>query len=174
MIELKADFIEQTVMAKCHEYPTGLKHCARILRLTNGEQAMTQMQRIVTYLIVLVLVLLGVYWGMSKRAYDPHGLFLPTGKSFAPIALRDVQAAQTVAPNATIVGYINIQTYNPDSKSLQNYTAGDSNPYINATWLYAQELAANAGANKVVFMQFAPNLEGNLLAMRALAVRDIS
>ena len=135
---------------------------------------MTQMQRIVTYLIVLALVLFGVYWGMPKRVYDPHGLFLPAGKMFAPIALTNVQAAQAVASNATIVGYINVQTYIPDSKSLQNYASGDSNPYINATWLYAQQLAANVGANKVVFMQFAPNIEGNLLAMRALAVRDIS
>lgn len=102
---------------------------------------MTQQNRIITYLVVLMLVLLIAWIGVPKQHFTPRGLLLPTGKShFSPIAANQVQLSTNTLLAGTLVGNVNVEYYAPTMdqgrvQAIENYAAG---------------LAAAQGANNLV------------------------
>jgi hypothetical protein len=128
---------------------------------------MTLLQRSLTYIVVLILVTLSIYLLVPAHHYVPTGLLLPNGQHFSPVNRANFIGAPD--SQATVVGYINVQAYNSDSKTLQQY---EKAPVIQATQLYAQQLAERAGANEIVITQFGANQEGSLVVLRAVALHS--
>ena len=123
---------------------------------------MTQLHRLITYVIIVSSVLAVAWFSIPKHAFVPRGVFLSNGQHYAAISADNVTINSYTQPvRGTDIGIMNIEAY----------IANNSNKTMLAAKHYAAELAAQHGANRVVITLLGVNAHEKILILRAKALR---